>query len=339
VILVGDIDRGGVFAQLLGTLWLLEDGERSLVRGMIVNKFRGDPALFIDGVRILEEKGGVPVLGIIPYLHDHGIPEEDAMALDEPFATDPAQTGIDIAVVRLPRIANFDDFDPLAAEPGVQVRYVSSPQELGRPQAVILPGTKSTIADLTWLRDRGLASAIADLAGDGTAVVGICGGYQMLGRVIRDPDGVESDADEVPGLDLLPLETRFSGEKTTHQVQAHIADGPGWLADLAGRSVSGYEIHMGRTVGGTPWLEFGQRSRQAVDVSDGAVSDDGKVWGCYLHGLFANGELRETWLASLGWQAIAERAVPLSRHEEAFDRLADEVESVFDMKRLDGIVL
>jgi adenosylcobyric acid synthase len=342
VVLVGDIDRGGVFAQLLGTLWLLEEQERALVKGLIVNKFRGDPTLFEDGVQILEDKGGVPVLGIVPYLHDHGIPEEDAVALDEPMpgsrAGGDSGAGIDIAVVRLPRIANFDDFDPLAAEPGVHLRYVSSPRELGCPEAVILPGTKSTIADLAWLREQGMADAIVHLAGEGTTVVGICGGYQMLGHVIRDPEGVESELGEVPGLGLLPQETNFGGDKTTHQVQARITDGPGWLANLAGRPVSGYEIHMGRTVGGTPWLRLGRRSGQVVEVSDGAVSDDGQVWGCYLHGLFANAELRQRWLASLGWKASAGQATPLSEQEAAFERLADEVESVLDMKRLDSVL-
>ncbi len=210
VLLVGDIDRGGIFAQLLGTLWLLSPEERGLVRGLVVNKFRGDAALFADGVRILEERGGVPVLGVIPYLPALAVPEEDAVALDdtscrsgEPSRTERFPEGesrecrsargtywqagrklgtIDIAVIRLPHIANFDDFDPLGAEAGVSLRYVQSLPELGRPHAVILPGTKSTIADLAWLRAQGFAEALRELAAHRTAIVGVCGGYQMLGE-------------------------------------------------------------------------------------------------------------------------------------------------------------
>jgi len=376
VLLVGDIDRGGVFAQLLGTLWLLPPEERALVRGLVVNKFRGDPALFADGVRILEERGGVPVLGVIPYLPDLAIPEEDAVAISNPQSpiSNPqylifnAQHVLDIAIIRLPRIANFDDFDPLAAEPGVQVRYVASPQALGRPHAVILPGTKSTVADLTWLRAQGLADAICELAAQGTAVVGICGGYQMLGRVIRDPHHVESPVGETPGLGLLPVETTFVGEKATHRVEAQVLGGPGWLATLAGATVHGYEIHMGRTRGGEPWLEITVRSGTPVRLGDGAVSEDGRIWGCYLHGLFENAVLRQAWLASLGQgsrgaeeprsQERGQPAHPRSpaplhpcsesggrrsavggrERSEPLDRLADAVEAALDMERLEAIV-
>ncbi len=189
VLLAGDIDRGGAFAQLLGTLDLFDPTERALVRGLVVNKFRGDPTLFTDGVRILEERGRVPVLGVVPYLHGLDLPDEDAVAIEA--ESSPAQPGdIEIAVIRLPRIANFDDFDPLKAEPGVRVRYVDSPSHLGRPHAVVIPGTKSTAADLQWLRDRGLGDAITRLAARGTAAVGVYGGYQMLRRVVRDPGGV-----------------------------------------------------------------------------------------------------------------------------------------------------
>jgi adenosylcobyric acid synthase len=337
-LLVGDIDRGGVFAQLLGTLWLLEPEERTLVQGLVVNKFRGDPTLFIDGVRILEERGGVPVLGIIPHLHDLTIPEEDAVALDEPLSNRSQAEDVDIAVVKLPLIANFDDFDPLAAEPGVQVRYVSSVQDLGRPQAVIVPGTKSTIADLAWLRTQGLADAIRQLAEGGTAVVGICGGYQILGQVIRDPDHVESPAEELAGLGLLPLETVFEGEKATHRVRARVTGGPGWLAGLDGQIIAGYEIHMGRTQGGRPWIEINERSGQPVSIMDGTVSVDGRVWGCYLHGLFENESLRRAWLSSLGWRGIGGWATPLAGHETSFERLADAVETALDMEKLEAII-
>jgi adenosylcobyric acid synthase len=337
-LLVGDIDRGGVFAQLLGTLWLLEPEERTLVRGLVVNKFRGDPTLFIDGVRILEERGGVPVLGIIPHLHDLTIPEEDAVALDEPMLNRAQAEEVDIAVVKLPLIANFDDFDPLAAEPGVQVRYVSAVQDLGRPQAVIVPGTKSTIADLAWLRTQGFADAIRQLAEGDTAVVGICGGYQILGQVIRDPDHVESPEEGLAGLGLLPLETVFEGEKTTHRVRARVTGGPGWLAGLDGQIIAGYEIHIGRTQGGRPWIEINERSGQPVSIMDGTVSVDGRVWGCYLHGLFENESLRWAWLSSLGWQCNSGWAAPLAGHETSFERLADAVETALDMEKLEAII-
>jgi adenosylcobyric acid synthase len=341
VLLVGDIDRGGIFAQLLGTLWLLEPEEQALVRGLVVNKFRGDPALFVDGVRILEQRGGVPVVGVVPYLPDLSIPEEDAVAIERPqspASLQPATETIDIAVIALPRIANFDDFDPLAAERGVQVRYVSSPQALGRPHAIILPGTKSTVADLSWLRGQGLAQAVENLANAGTSVVGICGGYQMLGRTIRDPDHAESSTDFVPGLGLLPAETIFETEKATHQARARLLGGPGWLAGLTGEMVHGYEIHMGRTQGDSTWLEITERSGESTAVRDGIVTGDGRIWGCYLHGLFQNKSLRRAWLASLGWRGGEVDAQSKTGYEEGFERLADAVETALDMEYLEDVM-
>ena len=342
VLLVGDIDRGGIFAQLLGTLWLLEPEEQALVRGLVVNKFRGDPALFIDGVRILEERGGVPVVGVVPYLSDLNIPEEDAVAIERPqspiSSPQPASDTIDIAVIAFPRIANFDDFDPLTAEPGVQVRYVSSTQALGRPHAVILPGTKSTMADLGWLRAQGLAEAIEHLAKEGTPVVGICGGYQMLGRAIRDPDHAESTIEVVPGLGLLPAETVFETKKATHQAQARLLGGPGWLAGLTGQMVRGYEIHMGRTQGNHAWLEITERSGNPVNLPDGVVTSDGRIWGCYLHGLFQNQTLRQAWLVSLGWRGAGINDQTVAGYEKGFERLADAVEMALDMRYLEELV-
>jgi adenosylcobyric acid synthase len=342
VLLVGDIDRGGIFAQMLGTLWLLEDEERALVRGLVVNKFRGDGSLFADGVRILEERGGVPVLGVVPFLPALAIPEEDAVALDT--AGSRALTdAIDVVVIRLPHIANFDDFDPLRAEPGVSVRYVSSVQALARPDAVILPGTKSTIADLLWLHSQGLAKALVQLAGQGVAVAGICGGYQMLGCVIHDPERLESSRMKAQGLGLLPVETRFSNRKATYQAQAHVLpDGPGWLGGMAGQQVEGYEIHLGQTHGGRPWLEISERNGHGVSVADGAVSEDARVWGCYLHGLFANQELRRAWLGSLSddarTQAARTSGLLCPTLHQALDELADAVVAALDMRRLEAIV-
>jgi adenosylcobyric acid synthase len=244
----------------------------------------------------------------------------------------------DIAVIKLPLISNFDDFDPLAAEPGVHVRYVSSPQELGQPDAVILPGTKSTISDLAWLRERGLAQQIIRLAEENTPVVGICGGYQMLGRTIRDPEHVESPVDEVAGLDLLPICTTFGGEKATHRAEAVVLDAPGWLSALRGAAIRGYEIHMGRTDTANPWIEITQRSGRYVGVRDGAAGSDGRIWGCYLHGLFENERLRRVWLSTLGWRSHGQQAPSLERYEAAFERLADAVEDALDMEKLDTIL-
>jgi len=342
VLLVGDIDRGGIFAQLLGTLWLLAPEERELVRGLVVNKFRGDAALFTDGVQILQERAGVPVLGVVPYLPALAVPEEDAVALEAALPSVPA--AIDIAVIRLPHIANFDDFDPLRAQDGVGLRYVQSPTALGRPHAVILPGTKSTMADLAWLRIEGFAEAICALAAQGTSVVGICGGYQMLGRVIRDSSHVESDGGEAPGLGLLPVETLFETAKATFQVRARVLGGPGWLGTAAGEEVEGYEIHMGRTSGGRPWLESIRLNGATADRADGAASDDGRVWGCYLHGLFASPTLRRLWLASLSVSS-KENSRPEAGGQTgaallhvALDRLANAVESALDMRRLAAIL-
>lgn len=331
VLLVGDIDRGGVFAQLLGTLDLLEPDERKLVRGLVVNKFRGDRNLFTDGVRILEERGGVPVLGVVPFLPHLDLPDEDAVALEGDSATTHTLAAVEIAVVKLPRIANFDDFDPLKAEPDVRLRYVDSPAHLGRPHAIILPGTKSTASDLRWLRDRGLADAIVRHAAEGAAVVGVCGGYQMLGRTIRDPDSVESSDREVQGLGLLPVETTFAAEKATRQVSARVIGSSGWFTALSGSVVSGYEIHMGRTPTESPWLEI-------EGGADGAASADGRVWGCYLHGLFANDAFRRAWLASLRADFRPAAVGASARLQAGLDRLADAVAQAIPVERLEQIV-
>ncbi|MGQ9502887.1 MAG: cobyric acid synthase [Anaerolineae bacterium] len=350
VLLVGDIDRGGIFAQLLGTLWLLPPEERTLVRAMIINKFRGDLSLFAEGVRILEERGGIPVLGIVPYLDYVRIPDEDAVAIEEHkylLDTDALHATlspgeVDVVVIKLPHIANFDDFDALVDEPGVRVRYVSNLEALGLPHAIVLPGSKSTLSDLRWLRTRGLADAIREFAARGGAVVGICGGYQMLGQVIRDPLHTESSEEEIAGLSLLPVETDFAQDKVTHRVTACILEGPGWLAPLSGTTVHGYEIHKGRTriitssssqLAERPWLCIVQRSNVPVEIFDGAISADGRIWGCYIHGLFNNAHLRWAWLASLGWQRKTGESLQ-SVQQNAFDALADAVEDALDMKKL-----
>ena len=339
VLLVGDIDRGGVFAQLLGTLWLLDAADRGLVRGLLVNKFRGDRALFIDGERILRDRAELPVLGVIPFIDRLSLPEEDAAEL-APSAT--AVTGpdsIDVAVVRFPRIANFDDFDPLRAETYVALRYVDSPESLGNPVAVVLPGTKSTAADLAWLRATGLADAIVRLARRGTGVVGICGGFQMLGGPIRDPDGVESAEGDVAGLGLLPGVTSFAREKSTHRVRAQILGVAGWLGALAGEYVIGYEIHTGQTRGDRPWLRIDREEESGESALDGLSDEGGRIWGCYVHGLFANDVFRRAWLASLEGGRVRPAPVSTARDfQDALDRLARIVEESLDMEELERII-
>lgn len=344
VLLVGDIDRGGIFAQLLGTLMLMPEADRALVRGLIVNRFRGDQALFADGVRILEERSGLPVLGVVPFLRGLNLPEEDAAALDDdrraPTRPDAPST-TRVAVLALPRISNFDDVDALSAEPGVRVDFVRSADELGEPDAIVLPGTKSTVADLAWLRSTGLADGVRSFAERGGAVVGLCGGYQMMGRTIADPDHVESGEDRVAGLGLLPTDTVFDSAKTTNSVEAEITGGPGWMAGLAGAPAGGYEIHMGATRSETPWLRIGRRDGREVAVADGAVSPDGRVWGCYVHGLFDNERLRRGWLAGLGWRAPAAEVHPSPSRPStgrSLDLLADAVGQELDMGLIRGLL-
>ena len=336
VLLAGDIDRGGIFAQLIGTVWLLEPEERELIKGLVVNKFLGDISLFYDGVEILEEKSDVPVLGVVPYLHDLFIPEEDAVALENPFAAPAkAEAAIEIVVIHLLRIANFDDFDPLNAEAGVRVRYVDSPEQVGNPAAIIIPGTKSTINDLAWLRSQGFERVLQKYAQNGGSVVGICGGYQMLGEMIHDPQQVESKLDNAPGLGLLPINTVFFGEKATHQASAEIENGSGWFANLEGQIINGYEIHMGRTDSQSSWLKITERSGQSVQVFDGATSEDGKIWGCYVHGLFTNDNLRRAWLKDLGWDERTKEKDPFAT---SLTRLADTLEETLDMEHLEKII-
>lgn len=342
VLLVGDIDRGGVFAALVGTMMLLEPEERALVKGFIINKFRGDIGLLGDGLQMLQERAfDRPTLGVIPYLLRIGIAAEDSVALDRFKPGSPAEvTGdvapVDIAVIRLPHISNFDDFDPLMSEAGVQVRFVETATALGDPAAVILPGTKMTLADLHWLHESGLACKLNVLSRNGTEVVGICGGYQILGQSICDPEGAEAaPGSEAAGLGLLPVDTTFAGSKQTVQVQATLAATVGPLAGLCGTPIQGYEIHMGRSQlldgEATPLCQINSGDQTHAD---GAVSLDGRVWGTYLHALFDNDALRHAWLRNLGWQADGR----LFDRQQAYNRLADHVRAHLNMDLLHEII-
>jgi adenosylcobyric acid synthase len=343
VLLVGDIDRGGIFAQLLGTLMLLEAHERERVRGLVVNRFRGDSSLFDEGVQLLQQRGGVPVLGVVPFIRDLGIADEDSVALDDRAATPTSDDALQIAVLRLPHISNFDDFDPLRSESGVQVRFVERAADLGRPDLIILPGSKTTIADLHWLRVRGLAGRIVELAEESVPVLGICGGYQMLGLEIHDPLGAESDVPLVSGLGLLPVVTTFATEKQTVQAQGRVQAEQGLFARAAGLPCTGYEIHMGQTTlrdGAAPLLDITARSGAPADGVDGAAAAHGWTAGTYMHGLFDNDMLRHTLLANLAARAGHERTQPIMRfdREIAYDRLAATVRAHLDMAQLSRIV-
>ena len=327
VLLAGDIDRGGVFAQLYGTVALLRPQERRRVKGLLINKFRGDEAILRPGLAMLEELTRVPVLGVVPYLQVD-LDDEDSLA--PRLEAQGERKALDIAVIRLPRISNFTDFSLLEEHPALGVRYVQSCRELGVPDLVVLPGTKSTLADLLWLRQSGLEAAIQKLAAGGTPVLGVCGGYQMLGRSLADPCGTEGGG-ELRGMGLLPVDTVFGAQKTRTRVRARVT-APG----LAGAQLDGYEIHTGKTtVEGEPFclLENGQ--------PDGCVS--GNVFGTYLHGLFDTGSLTQKLAEYLCAKKgiTGEQAVPVSHREHQerqLDLLAEGLRQALDMDAVHAIL-
>ena len=337
VLLCGDIDRGGVFASLVGTLELLEPEERETVKGFLINKFRGDESLLTDGLTWLEERTGIPVIGVVHHYRDIHIPEEDSVALDLPVRTG-SNAVLDIAVVQIPHISNFDDFDPLARQPGVGLRYVESAAELGSPDLVILPGSKTTIPDLTWMSRQGLTDAVKSLHRLGTAVIGICGGYQMLGEHIYDPEGIESSQHETVGLGLLPMTTVFQGHKETHRIRGTVTADGGLLAGARGAPVTGYEIHMGITTGEGVDHPFRIEDRADAAVTeatawDGAMDDRGLVLGTYVHGLFHNGELCQSLLREVARRkgvALPDASQELSLDRE-YDKLAEWVRGSLNM--------
>ena len=322
VLLAGDIDRGGVFAQLYGTVALLEEQERRRICGLVINKFRGDVEILRPGLTMLEEKTGVPVLGVVPYLR-LDVDDEDSLAPS--LSQKEAHKPLDIAVIRLPRISNFTDVAPLEAHPLMGVRYVERAEELGAPDLILLPGTKSTMGDLLWLRQGGLEPAIRKLAAAGTPVLGICGGYQMLGQTLDDPTGTEGCGQQrLRGLGLLPAATVFEPQKTRTRVQGAVLAGA-----FAGARVDAYEIHTGSTtVQGAPFcrLDGGQE--------DGCTA--GNVFGTYLHGLFDSGEMTEALAKYLcARKGLAyEAAAPVDRNaylDGEYDKLAAGVRAALDM--------
>jgi adenosylcobyric acid synthase len=344
VLLVGDIDRGGVFAAFVGTLELLEPHERARIKAFVINKFRGDIKLLESGLEFLTERTGVPVLGVLPYVPRLQIADEDSVSLDDRRGRRRAAPHeLEIAVVRLPRISNYDDFLPLEHEANVVVRFVEHARELEGADLVVLPGTKSTLADLGWLRDTGMAEAISARATRGGLVLGVCGGCQMLGGKIADPHHVESEEEQGCGLGLLALETEFGREKRTTQLRARVA-ALSFLLSERGPQIAGYEIHMGR-VTRSPGCQgaflITERNGQQQAEVDGAVSADGAVVGTMIHGLFETPSVRRSLLAALrnrkGIPPLNEQSTATAAVDE-FDRLAEVVRQNVDMKMLLGMI-
>ena len=335
VLLVGDIDRGGVFAQLYGTVELLEPEERARVKGLIINKFRGDKSILDPGIEMLEEKCRIPVVGVAPYLD---IQVEDEDSLTERFDRNQETGLIDIAVIRIPRISNFTDFNPLESIPGVSLRYVKHTGDLKNPDVIILPGTKNTMEDLRWLRESGMEALILKAAGRGTLIFGICGGYQMLGETLSDPHGVEAGG-SMRGMGLLPMDTVFAEKKTRTQVTGRFLDLSGDYETLSGVEFTGYEIHMGDSV-------RKGRAKPCTSVRDGVTGEEKtegtfteNVCGTYVHGIF---DKEETALA-LVRAAGEKKGVDVSRmegvdfasfKEQQYDILAAELRKHLDMKKI-----
>jgi len=330
VLLIGDIDRGGIFAALLGTLSLLRPAERARVKALVVNRFRGDPHLFEDGVRFLERRSRRPVLGVMPHLEEVRLPAEDSREL-ETLGSPASGAVLDVAIVHLSRISNFDEFEPLAREPGVRVRMVRRPDEMGQPDLLILPGSKTTLADLGTLRSSGLAGAILAAHAGGAAVLGICGGYQMIGARVDDPDGVEARGG-APGLGLLPTTTCFDSTKLTVQRRGRVRAAAGLLARAEGLEVQGYEIRMGR---------IGGEDRSFLDLGDrqeGCLSADGWVAGTSVHGVLGNRGVRRAVLEALA-ERIGVLLPPVAPEPpDPFELLADAIEQALDVAALDRII-
>jgi adenosylcobyric acid synthase len=371
VLLVGDIDRGGVLAALVGTLELLEPSQRARVAGLVINKFRGDLQLLAPALEFLHARTGVPVLGVLPYLRQLRIADEDSLALDDrprggwpsaamgPGAAAATEAQLRVAVIRLPRISNHDEFQPLEEEPSVALRFIDDPHQLAGADLVVVPGTKSTLADLRWLRRSGMADALLARAVRGGPVLGVCGGCQLLGASIADPHRVESEQERGEGLGLLDIVTEFGSSKRTAQVRVRAAHSTFLLTDddddddLGGaheggdepdQELTGYEIHLGRITARpdapTPRaaLEVVTRNGRAAGELDGAVSADGVVVGTMVHGLFDNARVRRTLIGELRRRrGLPPVALGAPRGCE-FDRLAAMLRSHLDLAQLRALI-
>jgi adenosylcobyric acid synthase len=340
VILVADIDRGGVFAQIVGTVELLEPDERAMIAGFIINRFRGDPSLLDSGIKFIEERTAIPVLGVVPWFSGFSIPEEDSVALGKRVQGSRlrAQEGkIRVGVLKLPRISNYTDFDPLEWEEDVELVYIDEPVALEGLDLLIIPGSKSTIADLEHLREKGFFSAIKSFKGN---IAGICGGFQILGRRVSDPDGVEAlSAGEAEGLGLLDVVTIMLTAKETHQAVAELLIAGYQVAPRSAKRLEGYEIHMGETILGAavePFAHIISRSGKDVEILDGAVTKDGRVFGTYLHGIFHNDSFRGAFLNRIRRKKGLVEREP-ARQDDPFDKLAAHLASSLDMEKLQAI--
>jgi len=331
-ILIADIDRGGVFAHIVGTLELLEPEERALIKGIVINKFRGQRSILQPGIDWLEERTGIPVIGVIPWL-DEAFPAEDSLSLLDRQSVK-TEAEITVAVIRLPRISNFTDFDSLEAEPSVNVKYLSPNDTLGYPDAVILPGTKTTIADLLVLQQTGMAEAIRNYAAAGGTVIGICGGFQIMGQMLADPEGLEGQEGRFNGLGLLPLRTVITQQKVARQ-RTVTSKYP-----QEGLPVIGYEIHQGRTQLVMPTDNEGDDTPSFMAIFDdrslGIVDEAQSVWGTYLHGIFDNGPWRRAWLNRLRQQrGLSSMPTGIANYREQRDSmlnsLATTIEKYIDL--------
>ncbi|MEY8353786.1 cobyric acid synthase [Lachnospiraceae bacterium 54-53] len=344
VLLVGDIDRGGVFAQLYGTVMLLEPEERARIGGLIVNKFRGDKTILDPGLAMIEEKLHIPVAGVVPYM-DVDLEDEDSLGTHLAGSGRTDRTAVEIAVIRMPRISNFTDFQVFSAMPEVQLRYVDRAADLGRPDMVILPGSKNTVEDLLWMRQNGLEAAVYKLEAGAVPVFGICGGFQMLGEILSDPDQVESAAAARPvrGMGLLPIRTVFGREKTRTRVSGACGEVGGILEGLSGMEVEGYEIHMGETKRSVPPLSYVMESQSGSHLAkmDGCQREN--VYGTYIHGFFDREGVAETVVKAL----MMKKGLSMEQYdgfsyekykEEQYDRLAMLLKDSLDMERICGIM-
>ncbi|MBU2591132.1 MAG: cobyric acid synthase [Nitrospinae bacterium] len=337
VILVADIDRGGVFAQIIGTLNIIPEEDRRMVKGIIINRFRGDAALFDDGIKYIEKKTGIPVLGLIPYFRHIEIDSEDGLPLD--IIIDPStpldSEKINIAVLRLPHISNFTDFAPLSRDPGVTLHYLSRGRDIKGYDLLIIPGTKNARFDMAWMRDVGWERYIADYSESGGHICGICGGYQMLGNIIRDPQGIEGSQGETVCLKFLDIETTLEPDKILSRSKGTFME--------SGIEVEGYEIHHGLTKRGEwvkPLIRLDSRSGNNSTEDDGAINEDGRVWGTYLHGLFDNNEFRKVFLKGLSpkYSGSDSADSQIAFKDRQYGLLAEHFREYLNMERLNEII-
>lgn len=337
VLLVGDIDRGGVFAQLLGTVDLLEEEEQSMVKGLIINKFRGDKTILEPGVQMLEKKSGISVVGVTPYMK---LELDDEDSLTERFCGKQDTGLVDIAVIQVPRISNFTDFNPFEMIEGVSLRYVKKISDLKHPDMIILPGTKNTMEDLLWMRQNGMEAAILKEVKEGCVLFGICGGFQMLGERLSDPDGVEAGG-EIRGMGMLPMETVFAKEKTRTRVNGRFGEISGLFCELSGTELEGYEIHMGRTEfirEGNSLTMLAESAEQGAEIkTDGAWQEH--IFGTYVHGIFDREQVAKKIVVALGKRKgidmSAAAAVEFTDFKETqYDLLSEVLRQHLDMKKI-----